>query len=410
MKLSILALLIAAAIFFAPTTSAQAAVRLRAGAGISLKITAASKMVGSGYPVPLHVAVVNGSRLPLWFLPGSPGRYFMLRASGVKGGGNLTPAGRLEFKPVWGGDFLMMETLVYPGHSASWSDPYPAAWLHDLSIPGIYRIRLVTRQPVLLVSKATITVNGPAVSYTLVLPKSLSLGWVSTHRHPKSGFGSVGAAVSNFITLKVLPPDRAHEGSAFLKTVKAKPPAEALPDQPCLWAVRLPSSNGLPIQLYVYLRSGKVPLRIRLTGDPLVDFRDMQVDGPDGINGDELIKKTKPYNGPIPNWKPTPFTAYGKWLAKNPPMGFIFKTYKLRPGTVYQYAVPLNLACRFDMTVAGNYHVRLRLAHSKIRSAWTNVNVPFITKIWGDAFEPVAHLAHPPVGGNAQIIRHGTDW
>ncbi|MGC8561378.1 MAG: hypothetical protein ACP5O1_11950 [Phycisphaerae bacterium] len=72
---------------------------------------------------------------------------------------------------------------------------------------------------------------------------------------------------------------------------------------------------------------------------------------------------------------PTPLTAYGRWLLKHPPKRLPEKNYKLKPGVVYQYAVPINLSCQYDMSQGGTYRVRVELAHPKIWSNWIKVKV-----------------------------------
>ncbi|MGC9261887.1 MAG: hypothetical protein ACP5I8_17665, partial [Phycisphaerae bacterium] len=110
----------------------------------------------------------------------------------------------------------------------------------------------------------------------------------------------------------------------------------------------------------------------------LLDLRAIQVEGPDGYNGDELVKSPKPHYIPIPNHQQVPLTAYGKWLLKHPPKGLKAKRFTLKSGVVYKYAVPINLSCQFDMSLSGVYHVRVELAHPKVWSNWMDVEVPTI--------------------------------
>ena len=122
--------------------------------------------------------------------------------------------------------------------------------------------------------------------------------------------------------------------------------------------------------------TGRDPTLVRLTGDPLLDFARIDISGPSYTGQIAVAKKPKPHSEPIPNWKKVPLTTYGKWLAKHPVKGLKWKTYALKPGVVYKYAVPINLSCQYDMSLPGVYHVRVELANPHIWSPWMDVTVP----------------------------------
>ena len=132
-----------------------------------------------------------------------------------------------------------------------------------------------------------------------------------------------------------------------------------------------------PITVRAFLEyNGRRPMALRLTGDPQLGFRAVQVTGPN-ITGEYVVAKLpKPHEVPYIRKLPPPLTAYGRWLVKHPPKKLPEKNYTLKPGVVYQYAVPINLSCQYDMSLAGTYHVRVELAHPKIWSNWVTVKVP----------------------------------
>ncbi len=132
-----------------------------------------------------------------------------------------------------------------------------------------------------------------------------------------------------------------------------------------------------PVGVWVFLRGDlQGGASLRLTGNRLLDFRAMKIEGPDEYNGGVLVKNPKPRYIVILNHKQVPLTAYGKWLLKHPPKKLPKKSYTLKPSVVYQYAVPINLSCQYDMSQGGIYHVRVELAHPKIWSNWINIKVP----------------------------------
>ncbi len=137
-----------------------------------------------------------------------------------------------------------------------------------------------------------------------------------------------------------------------------------------------------PVGVWVYLRGGGLGKETaELTGNRLSDLQAIQVNGPDGHNGVELVKKPKPHYILILNHHQVALTAYGKWLLRHPPRGLPAKRFILKPGVAYKYAVPINLACQFDMSLSGVYHIRIELAHPRVWSNWVYIKVPSLEVI-----------------------------
>lgn len=215
---------------------------------------------------------------------------------------------------------------------------------------------------------------------TVTIGKGLYLP-SSQETRPQVGSAKItsdGRAVSKLMTLTVFPPERRPPRSALIRSgIKLNTAVGHAGSREGLSFIKVPERNPLPVLLVIYLHTGKAPVQLRLTGDPLVDFRKAQVDGPDGLNGDRLIEKPKPHYRPIPNWNAVPRTAYGSWLVRHKLGQHLkWRKYTLQPGVLYKYAVPVNLACQFDLSIPGTYHVRLGLAGTNVRSAWTDVRIP----------------------------------
>ena len=178
--------------------------------------------------------------------------------------------------------------------------------------------------------------------------------------------------------------------NSVIATIK---PLPALPSQVTLIVRGLRRKEGWPVgrRLRIRLRQTRqrhgpsvgviaflagARSRARLTGNPLVDYSAVSVEGPSGVHGDRLATEPQPHWVPIPNRSPLPLTLYGHWLATHPLKDLKWKTYTLKPGVVYKYATPINLSCRFDMSVPGVYRVRVLLAHTHIWSPWAKITVP----------------------------------
>ncbi len=343
-----------------------------------LQIAAPTGRVASGGPVILPITVINPTRLPLRLNSTSPLQDFDAAPSSKGPDGRIRPSryGRWMVGSLMSGGGPSTTTpLVKPQASLNLRAGFPLGRTYDLSMPGRYTVRIVTQRPIYLVSRKTqITVRSGmrTIGDHLFLAAS---GEVAP------GGAAQSVAKSNKCVLTVVAPYGKLPPSALEPATRNLLPGP-LPPTARLVAKAIPAKGGgMPVLLCVWLYTGAKPLSLRLTGNPLVDFRPTKVDGPDGRQGYGLLKTPKPHDGPLPNWKPVPLTAYGTWLTMHAPTKNLkAKTYSLKPHMVYQYTVPVNLSCRFDMTLPGNwggsYHVRLRLAHSKLRTGWISVHVP----------------------------------
>jgi len=193
---------------------------------------------------------------------------------------------------------------------------------------------------------------------------------------------AVGRVKSNWLGLTIKPPQFRKLKGEVLQSRLAFAPQQKGQTRSGLqvYLTQLASAGKTgPTGVRIYLRDGGRKTRmVGLTGDRRLDIKAIEVDGPDGYNGDELVKKPKPHYIPIPNHQQAPLTAYGRWLLKHPPKKLPEKSCTLKPGEVYKYAVPINLSCQFDMSLSGVYHVRIELAHQRVWSNWLEVDVPAI--------------------------------
>ncbi|HTV47284.1 MAG TPA: hypothetical protein VMG59_02460 [Phycisphaerae bacterium] len=346
--------------------------------GIILKIVSDSTKIVSGYPIALSVSIANHSSLPFCFVdPRMPETFFACNS----GGPSLTRYGRsiIGTLLVPGSHPTLPTNIVGPGKSTVWGIPFPLTRLYDLSLPSTYQIRLQTQRDIYLVngtSQIYISI-GNNIAIAKAIGKRLYLpSFGENLQQPQ--FIADGIAESNSLLLTILPPAGQPPVSALIPAqVMLSPISGSVPGGVSMSFITASGNNSFPTLLWVYLYAGKTPIQIRLTGDPMIDFHDTKVDGPDGINGDELIEKPEPHYGPIPNWESVPLTAYGEWMSKQKmPKDLTWKTYVLEPNMIYKYAIPINLGCQFDMSMSGKYHIRLSLVNSTISSAWTDIFIP----------------------------------
>ncbi len=357
---------------------------------VSIKITAEPKAAVSGYPVRLVMSLENQSGLPLRFVnSGGPWRFFACKWIGLNGRAIRVPNTR------WGmGRGTVIETRasspnpirpihhIAAGKARLWGQAFPLSRFYDLTMPGTYRFRVATQRPIYLV-------DGPIHAYlrrggrlhAVTLGRSLYLPSLeeSMRRFSARGIVRMGRAYSNVLRVRVRPPERRRQLNSALAAAGPVLPEgnSAGPKGAVLSVVLLPNhGHAFSVLARVTICAVKKSQTVRLTGNPFVDFRRVLVEGPDGYNGDELVKKPKPHYIPIPDHQQVPLTAYGKWLLKHPPKKLPAKLYTLKPGVVYKYAVPINLSCQYDMSLAGTYRVRVELAHPKIWSNWIKVKVP----------------------------------
>ncbi|MGC8561438.1 MAG: hypothetical protein ACP5O1_12260 [Phycisphaerae bacterium] len=344
-----------------------------------LQIMAQPTTITSGYPTTLKVTLVNPTSLRLGFFNVLPTEDFAAE-SGSRGPNEELHLSRYGHSAV--GTFrssaansVAVMSLVKPGRSVDMKPDFPLGRAYDMSMPGRYTVRLVTQRPLYLISRKTQITVGTG---TATIGSHLFLAAFGDGV-PGGGVAK-SVAVSNRCLLTVTAPYGKPPPAAIEPTTAHILPGPQPHTAQLVAKIISTHGTGMPVLFRVWICTGTKPLSLRLTGNPLVDFRHTKVDGPDGRQGYGLIKGIKPHTGPLPNWKPVPLTAYGKWLIKHDPaVNIKAKTYLLKSRAVYQYAVPVNLSCRFDMSLPGNwggcYHVRVRLAQSSLSSQWLDVKV-----------------------------------
>ncbi|MGC9261773.1 MAG: hypothetical protein ACP5I8_17050 [Phycisphaerae bacterium] len=336
----------------------------------------------SGDLDPVRISLENHSSLPLWFYPGAAPGYCFTLESGSRGPGDSIVSTSLFGRRTEGTILIPNRKTASAYGPSPWIEPngseawprFPLARLYDLTLPGLYHLRITTQSRLYTISggAAIFRLTGyKRAGNILYWPPPLGVTVEQNHATKR-----IPRIASKSILVMVAAPYRKLP-SVAVEPVVTPFPFPAQEKGISLRAGALANGGGMPVTLGVWLRAGPKPLRLRLTGNPLVDFRSTRVAGPDGFEGDHLVANPKPHYESIPDWKAVPLTAYGKWLAKHrSSKGLKWKTYVLEPGVVYKYTVPVNLSCRFDMSLAGAYHVRLRLARTHIWSPWVTVTVP----------------------------------
>ncbi len=355
---------------------------------VLIRVAVTPKTTVSGYPASVTISLINRSKHPLRFV-NSGGAWRFFECEQVGPSGQMVRIPRTRWGRMMVGTLMPLGGPIRPTHqipaatSKVWGHPLPLARCYDLTLPGTYDLRLLTQRPIYLV-------NGPIHAY---VSKGGNLHAVTTRgslylpsfEESVKAFGAAkaipeGRAYSNLLEVKVLRPVVRQPHLRALASAGPAPEIEnaTVPKGILLSIVRVPiHGHALPVLTEITISANKKPLKVHLTGNPLIDFYDVQVDGPDGLNGTELAKKPTPHYIPIPNWNSVPLTAYGKWLAKHKlSKASRWRTYTLKQGTVYKYTGPVNLSCRFDMSLPGVYHVRFRLARTHTWSPWAKITVP----------------------------------
>lgn len=349
-----------------------------------LSVTAPAKMV-SGTMVPVRIKLTNRSRLPLR-LNGSRGLE-LPELSFSLAGASRGPAGGVARS--WRGLKFAKESHIPlstpligpsdphlwlgPGRSTAWAT-LPLGRYYDLTLPGRYRLVLTTLHRLYLVEGEPKVYKVTQCKYPAVIYWMPSEWW-------RPGRGSalgrrLPPVMSQLTRITVLAPYR-KPPSAALAPAGAPGIRIAPPGGPGLTLLLAdPDVKGPgPITVRAFLEhNGHGPMALRLTGDPQLDFRAVQIHEPGWyVRGTRVLL-------PKPHWVfpklPPPLTAYGRWLLKHPPKKLPEKNYTLKPGVVYQYAVPINLSCQYEMSLAGVYRVRVELTHPEIWSNWIKVKVP----------------------------------
>ncbi len=349
----------------------------------SLRVLPQRVNVISGSSVPLKAIIENHFHAPLWVgtrdTPNAVRFWLAPDSRGPEG----SVAATLQRANVLASNWYLVSsaitlvsplanTWLYPGKSRQWQ--FSLGRLYDLTLPGKYRLRLIT-------SRRLYSVVFPAEVTRLTgckMPGSIVYWQVIPF--PKIAVGKaklLSPLQSKRFTIKVLPPYGKTPASALqaLNHSSAKLPS-ARKQGLCVVLLHSSTAGPGPVSIRVELVDiGRRSVKVHLAGDPLTDFGFVHVRGPSGLDRVKHFLLPKPHEVVVKYAVP-PLTAYGRWLVKHPPKKLPEKTYDLKPGVVYKYVVPINLSCQYDMSLAGVYHVRVELAHPKIWSNWATVKVP----------------------------------
>ncbi len=194
---------------------------------------------------------------------------------------------------------------------------------------------------------------------------------------------SARLVLSKWIKVRVAVPRPAKDGvylplaGAVSRTVKWGPPWRGISMMLIpLWHNQKEKFTARPadIRFRVELANlGRRPVTLRLCGLPLLDFRQIAAVGPQRTV--MKFRSGKQFN--LRN-KPVPLTAYGRQLAAHPrrPRASM-KDFVLAPHCVYSYAEVLRPEAVRDMTLAGQYKLRIGLSGTGCKSAWIKVLVPY---------------------------------
>ena len=350
---------------------------------VSLAIKTERKQVVSGSMIPVRAIFFNKEKLPFCFVQSYPAKYtFLFRAK--FGAGHLrVPHTRFGRKyrvsfPFLPSHWIPPTQVVTPGKRFEYRSQ-SGRWMFmgrflDMTMPGEYRVHLLTKHGV--------GKFGPAPVHT-----TSGMGKIGPHffliqdgffflRRVPIGGKNIN---SNWLPVDVAAPYRKLPAQALIKSARpvSIPPGKAgsnvhltltHPEMGCLG----PTCTSVEV-----FDLGKRMRTVHLTGNPFVDFGRIEITGPSLPN--EYIRANRPGAKMVPfvDKSPVPLTAYGKWLAKHPAKENLkWKTYTLKPGVTYEYAEPINLSCRFDMSLSGVYRVRVRLAHTHVFSPWAKIIVP----------------------------------
>ncbi len=351
--------------------------------GVSIVLTPVHREFTSGSMVPVRVTFNNKGKLPFRY-PCPFSAEYMLLFRATQGGGRPPPHGT-----AFGSSHRRTNLFVpgfYPGSSTIAplaSKPYlglggarqPAGRYVDLTLPGVYRLRTMTKFPPHLARPGASDRGRKAVGTIVILSLELAGPHLVTE----------GRVRSNWAKVRILPPYPKPPGVAVSPAggAVAKPAVALKPGLQVELVKPVAKGPGPFVVHALFVDGGPQPITVRLTGNPLVDFKSIQVHGPSYLD--------RGFNAqtPKPHWVTTipavpKLTAYGKWLLKHPPKKMLEKSYTLRPGVVYKYAVPINLRCEYDMSIWGCYHVRVELANPKVWSNWKKVEVPPIWDVSSD--------------------------
>ena len=347
-----------------------------------LRVLPQRSHVISGSTVPLKAVIENHFHVPLWVgnqdTPNAVRFWLAPDSRGPEGNIAATLQRTNVLTSMW---YLSAPAVIvvsplakawlYQGKSGRWQ--FSLSRLYDLTLPGRYRLRLIT-------GRRLYSVNNPAEVARLTCKMPGGIVYWQVIPFPKISAGKaklLPPLQSKRFTIRVLPPYGKTPASAIqaLNHSSAKLPS-ARKQGLCVMLMHPAIAGPGPISVRVELVDiGRRPVKVHLAGDPLTDFGLVHVRGPSDLDRVKHLLLPKPHEVVVKYAVP-PLTAYGKWLVKHPPKKLPEKTYDLKPGVVYKYVVPINLSCQYDMSLAGVYHVRVELAHPKIWSNWVTVKVP----------------------------------
>ena len=364
-----------------PLTPAAGAVQ-----GVSLRITATKTTWRSGAAVPVRATFVNHGKLPFVFTQEYSARYtFVFRG---KFGPQSKPAAATRFAKRWGRRVLVSRSWAPPlqivavGKKAGYRcAPNGGRFIFagrylDLTMPGKYRIRLLTKYGMRKFAgdgRYITTAGGEKFGRSLLLNqdtvgpppygKRIAGNWIGVTILPPYGHIPKLALVK----LRTLHGDGRDRSGIGLALVRSRVHSH----------VRGAILRRIRVDLF---NTADRRRALRLTGDPLADFARIEITGPSYPGEFTVVKLPKPHDVAFIRKSPTPLTAYGRWLAEHPPGRVKWKTYRLKPGGMYRYAEPINLSCMYDMSLSGVYRVRIELAHPRVWSNWVNVDVPDVER------------------------------
>ncbi len=334
----------------------------------------------SGSVLWTRLQLINRSPLPLQLDALGFGHVALARfyvrlsdASGGPGGRVLHNAnGRHNVVSLLPGSKTLESTPVVPaGNSVAWLRGYSPASYYDMTRPGKYRLAIATRQGLYLVRKK-VWQNGHAVSIGqhFYLPAP----WEARTLAPRARRWK--PIMSNFISVAVDAPYHRLRSAALMLTHGSV--AKFAPVMTPGLHVELvgPTVKGPgPIVVRaLFVHKGRNPAIERLTGNPFLDFRAIQVQGPTSLDRVARVGTPKPHEVVTQVAAPRR-TAYGRWITKHPPGHLKQREYALRPDMAYKYAEPINLSCQYDMSLPGVYRVRVELANTHTWSPWRKITV-----------------------------------
>jgi hypothetical protein len=346
---------------------------------VRLLAKAPEPSVVSGAGPAVCVIILNRSGLPLYLTQPCPARLVFRFLAEGNAADRRHPAAT-AFGNRWGPRRALVGIgpptpirRVKPGAALPYQtvsgQAIPSGRYVDLTLPGSYRLRVLTSRRIRRYGPGQMPIN---FTPTRVGPH---LFLFATGGGPPTGGRPLYRALSNWTKVKILPPYGRAPAAALIAAGASKLAAPAARGFAILLADPDVKGPG-PITVRAFLEyNGHGPMALRLTGDPQLDFRAVEVHEPGGYARGTRVQLPKPH------WVfpklPPPLTAYGKWLLKHPPKKLPEKNYTLKPGVVYKYTVPINLSCQYDMSRSGTYRVRVELAHPNIWSNWIKVKVPY---------------------------------